>query len=290
MRRAIQARAEAIGIGIRGQRWVAFILAGAGAGVAGSLYAFSRGSVDPSLLGIPTSVDALTMLLLGGIQTIAGPIVGSAVLHILKDQLMPLTSLWRLVLGLSIIGMVLIFPRGLVGQRANGARSAHEPPDRRASGKVLCAVVAARDVSFSLERGEMLALIGPNGAGKSTVFNMIGGQLRPDRGAVLLDGQTITLASPQDRFRRGIGRTFQVAQAFQSMTVCENVQMTLMSLQGETYALLGQARQRHRHAALGLLDRVGMEEGPTDPARNSPTVMSNGSSLPSRSRASLDCS
>lgn len=108
-------RAEAIGIAIRRQRWLAFVIAGASAGIAGSLYAFSRGSVDPSLLGIPTSVDALTMLLLGGIQTIAGPLVGSAVLHVLRDQLMPLTSLWRLGLGLAIIGMVLVFPRGLVG-------------------------------------------------------------------------------------------------------------------------------------------------------------------------------
>ncbi|MGO4570443.1 ABC transporter permease [Microvirga sp. 2TAF3] len=110
-----EARAEAIGLHIRRHRWLAFILAGAGAGLAGGLYAFSRGSVDPSLLGIPTSVDALTMLLLGGIETIAGPLVGAAVLHALRDQIMPLTPLWRLCLGMSIIAMVLIFPRGLVG-------------------------------------------------------------------------------------------------------------------------------------------------------------------------------
>jgi len=108
-------RAEAIGLAIRRHRWLAFTMAGAAAGLAGGIYAFSRGSVDPSLLGIPTSVDALTMLLLGGIQTIAGPLVGAGVLHFLRDQIMPLTSLWRLLLGLSIIAMVLIFPRGLVG-------------------------------------------------------------------------------------------------------------------------------------------------------------------------------
>ena len=73
-------------------------------------------------------------------------------------------------------------------------------------GKSFGAVVAARGVGFSLERGEMLALIGPNGAGKSTVFNMIGGQLRPDRGQVLLDDRDITSASPQRRFRQGVGR------------------------------------------------------------------------------------
>ena len=94
---------------------MAFILAGASAGLAGGLYAFSRGSVDPSLLGISTSVDALTMLLLGGIETLAGPPAGAVVLHALRDQIMPLTSFWRLLLGLSIITMVLVFPRGLVG-------------------------------------------------------------------------------------------------------------------------------------------------------------------------------
>ena len=108
-------RAEAIGLAIRRQRWLAFTLAGAAAGLAGGLYAFSRGSVDPTLLGIPTSIDALTMLLLGGIQTLAGPLAGAAVLHTLRDLVMPLTSLWRLMLGLSIIAMVLVFPRGLVG-------------------------------------------------------------------------------------------------------------------------------------------------------------------------------
>ncbi|MBZ6077799.1 ABC transporter permease [Microvirga puerhi] len=113
-----ESRAEAIGLRIRYHRWTAFIVAGASAGLAGGLYAFSRGSVDPSLLGIPTSVDALTMLLLGGIQTLAGPLLGAAVLHALRDWIMPLTHFWRLLLGLSIITMVLVFPRGLVGTLA----------------------------------------------------------------------------------------------------------------------------------------------------------------------------
>ncbi|HYY84001.1 MAG TPA: ABC transporter permease, partial [Beijerinckiaceae bacterium] len=108
-------RAEAIGIDVRRQRWLAFVLAGAAAGVAGGLYAFSKGSIDPSALGIPTSVDALTMLLLGGLDTVMGPLAGAAVLQVLKDQVMPVTQYWRLALGLSIIAMVLIFPAGLVG-------------------------------------------------------------------------------------------------------------------------------------------------------------------------------
>ncbi|HZW46350.1 MAG TPA: ABC transporter ATP-binding protein [Microvirga sp.] len=119
-------------------------------------------------------------------------------------------------------------------------------------------VAAARDVSFTLERGEMLAIIGPNGAGKSTVFNMVGGQLRPDRGAVLLDGQNISTASPQRRFRLGVGRTFQVAQTFLSMSVAENVQMALVSCHRESEALWSPARARYRDEAIALLEQVGM--------------------------------
>ena len=108
-------RADAIGIDVRRHRWLAFTLAGAAAGLAGGLYAFSKGSIDPSVLGIPTSVDALTMLLLGGLQSVMGPLVGAAVLHTLKDQIMPALELWRLFLGLSIIALVLLFPNGLLG-------------------------------------------------------------------------------------------------------------------------------------------------------------------------------
>ncbi|WP_201859191.1 ABC transporter ATP-binding protein [Microvirga soli] len=126
-------------------------------------------------------------------------------------------------------------------------------------------VVAARDVTFTVARGEMLAIIGPNGAGKSTVFNMVGGQLRPDRGQVLLDGQDITHASPQKRFRRGVGRTFQVAQTFLSMSAAENVQMALISCNRQSNGLWRPASERHRDKAVELLSRVGMAEAADTP-------------------------
>ena len=119
-----EVRADAIGIAVRLHRWLAFTLAGAAAGLAGGLYVFSRGSVDPTVLAIPTSVDALTMLLLGGVQTLSGPLVGAGVLHVLRDQVMPLTHLWRMVLGFSIIALVLVFPRGLVGTFQRSAERA----------------------------------------------------------------------------------------------------------------------------------------------------------------------
>ena len=88
-------------------------------------------------------------------------------------------------------------------------------------------VQAVREVSFTLERGQLLALIGPNGAGKSTCFNMLNGQLDPDSGTVSLAGEDITGHPPREIWKRGVGRTFQVAATYGSMTVCENVQMVL---------------------------------------------------------------
>jgi branched-chain amino acid transport system permease protein len=108
-------RADAIGIDVRRHRWLAFTVAGAAAGLAGGLFAFSKGSIDPTLIALPMSVDFLVMTLLGGVQTISGPLVGAAAFQAMRDTLMPLTDFWRMLLGLSIIAIVLVFPRGIVG-------------------------------------------------------------------------------------------------------------------------------------------------------------------------------
>ena len=108
-------RADAIGIDVRAHRWLAFTIAGAAAGLAGGLFAFAKGSIDPTLISISTSVDFLVMTLLGGVQTVVGPLIGAAAFHSIRDLLMPLTDHWRLLLGLAIIAIVLAVPRGIVG-------------------------------------------------------------------------------------------------------------------------------------------------------------------------------
>jgi branched-chain amino acid transport system ATP-binding protein len=126
-------------------------------------------------------------------------------------------------------------------------------------------VVAAHQVTFTVDAGRLIAVIGPNGAGKSTVFNMIGGQLAPDAGRVLLGGQVITGLLPRHIWRLGLGRTFQVAQTFLSLTVAENVQLALLSLHGRTLAWWPDTRDLYRDEALGLLERVGMAENADRP-------------------------
>jgi branched-chain amino acid transport system ATP-binding protein len=126
-------------------------------------------------------------------------------------------------------------------------------------------VVAAREVTFTVEAGRLIAIIGPNGAGKSTIFNMVGGQLAPDSGRVMLAGEDITGFAPRRIWRLGLGRTFQVAQTFLSLTVAENVQMARLSVHGRTHAWWPDMRDLYRDEALGLLERVGMAENADRP-------------------------
>lgn len=108
-------RAEAVGIDVRRQQWLGFGLSGTAAGLAGGLYAFAKGSVFPTLLAVPQSVDALVMVLMGGIQTVAGPVVGAAVFRMLQTEVMRATEYWRGILGLIIVALVLLFPQGIAG-------------------------------------------------------------------------------------------------------------------------------------------------------------------------------
>jgi branched-chain amino acid transport system ATP-binding protein len=126
--------------------------------------------------------------------------------------------------------------------------------------KAFGGVRAVDGVSFTIRGGELLALIGPNGAGKSTCFNMIGGQLRPDAGDILFEGRSIAGLPPRRIWRFGVGRTFQVAATFASMTVIENIQLALASHHGRLYHMTSALRRHHRMEALDLLAQVGMAE------------------------------
>jgi len=120
-------------------------------------------------------------------------------------------------------------------------------------------VHAVTGVSFSVAAGERVALIGPNGAGKTTCFNMIGGQIRPDAGRVGLNGEDVTGLPSRKLFRKGVGRTFQIAATFGSMTVLENVQLALLSHQRKALRLLGEATSAAKDEAHQLLAAVGLE-------------------------------
>jgi len=131
--------------------------------------------------------------------------------------------------------------------------------------KAFGGVQAVDGVGFALAAGELLALIGPNGAGKSTCFNMINGQLAPDAGSVRFLGREISGWRARDIWRLGVGRTFQVAATWASMTVVENVQMALLSYHRHLYRFWARAAKLHRDEALELLGAVGLRARADEP-------------------------
>jgi branched-chain amino acid transport system permease protein len=108
-------RADAIGIDVKRIQWAAFVIAAAFAGLAGALYAFSKGSISPDTVAVGRSVDGLVMVLLGGLQTLAGPIVGAVTFTWLQDAVARNTDYWRALLGGIILLLVLVFPQGIAG-------------------------------------------------------------------------------------------------------------------------------------------------------------------------------
>jgi branched-chain amino acid transport system permease protein len=108
-------RADAIGIDVKRVQWAGFVLAAGMAGVSGALFAFSKGSISPDVMGIAKSVDGLVMVLLGGVQTVAGPLVGAISFTWLSDTVARSTDYWRAMLGAIMLLLVLAFPQGIAG-------------------------------------------------------------------------------------------------------------------------------------------------------------------------------
>jgi branched-chain amino acid transport system permease protein len=108
-------RAEAIGINVKRVHWIGFAIAGLFCGIAGGLFAYAKGTISPELAWVSRSIDGMVMVLLGGIQTLTGPIVGAAVFTVLQDNVMRQTTFWRGLLGAVILLLVLVFPGGIVG-------------------------------------------------------------------------------------------------------------------------------------------------------------------------------
>jgi len=98
-------------------------------------------------------------------------------------------------------------------------------------------LVAVDAVTLRLHRGERRAIIGPNGAGKTTFFNLIGGQIRPTSGEIRLFGEPVTTKSPRNRAELGLVRTFQATALFSSMTVAENIILSLQALDPRKYVV-----------------------------------------------------
>ena len=120
--------------------------------------------------------------------------------------------------------------------------------------------LAVNDASVRVAKGQIAAIIGPNGAGKTTLFNLITGHLRPDSGAVVLEGRDITGLAPHDVCRLGMGRSFQRTNIFPKLTVFQNVQAAFLSHRGRGRDLWSRVDELYREETEGLLASLGLGE------------------------------
>lgn len=277
-------RAQALGIVVKRVQWQAFVVSGFFSGIAGILYVYSKGSISPDELSVARSVDALVMVLLGGIQSISGPLVGAVTYVVLHDMVTLFSDYWKALLGVTILVLVLLLPGGLVSIKKLFAfhtkKSEQSAPltssaDEGATVDDLSTVAAkaavkstdvilqvkdiskrygafwaVNDTSFDIKRGEMLALIGPNGAGKSTIFNMVGGQFKPTGGEIFFKGESLQGLNAAGIWSKGIGRTFQISTVFNSMTVLENMQVALHQARSKKFELLNDPTDMLRQVGL----------------------------------------
>jgi ABC-type branched-subunit amino acid transport system ATPase component/branched-subunit amino acid ABC-type transport system permease component len=244
--------AESLGLSPYHLRIVAFTVSAAFTGTAGALFAFLNGYISPDSFTLQQSILFLLALLFGGVNTIAGPVVGGLVLTLLPELLTRLADYRLILYGLLLLLSIYWLPRGVVGAVLSRSRTpAPSNPlpqsgrgqgegERRMEAKPPETLLALENVSVrfggvtALERVTLAvrfpgitAIIGPNGAGKTTLLNVLSGYYRPDAGGVTLGGLGIAGLPPHAIARLGVARTFQTAQLFGELSVADNVAVGL---------------------------------------------------------------
>jgi branched-chain amino acid transport system permease protein len=282
-----------MGISTFRYKLVVFVIAAVLAAISGWLFAHFQRTVNPTPFSVGKGIEYLFVAVLGGIGSVWGAFVGSAVVRLIEDQLQVLLpkligtsgSFETIVFGIVLVAVLKYAPDGLwsffsrwapAPQRLKDWANAAALParDKPAPGELLLDVdkvrkqfgglVAVNDVSFQIRAGDIVGLIGPNGAGKSTTFNLITGVLALTAGSVRFRGQAITGLPSRDIARRGMSRTFQHVKLVPEMTVLENVALGgyMRSQSGTLKAMLRLDREEERRLfaeAERQLARIGME-------------------------------
>ncbi|MFD0690885.1 branched-chain amino acid ABC transporter ATP-binding protein/permease [Actinomadura fibrosa] len=296
--------AGAVGAEIPLLRMTAFMLSSVFGGLAGVLYAGLIRYIAPDTFNIANMFLLLAMVVIGGRQSLVGCVVGAVGLTLIREQLVDYPTYAQLGFGIVVVLMVVFAPTGLAGvptrlkalldrrlgrtaERSvlrefrpyeaagdqgvgdQGRETGDSRPMLEISGvaKQFRGLKALRDVSLTVERGEIRGIVGPNGSGKTTLFNIVSGFYRPSGGRVLIDGHVVSGSRPYRLSRHGLARTFQNLRLFGELSVRDNLLVALD--RSRTYAIwkyalwpVGvwrQERRLHRQAD-DLLDRFGLTE------------------------------
>ena len=288
-------RMTALGYNVWLIRFLAILFSGFWSGIAGLLFIYYNQFIGPQVVALTTSAEALLMVISGGSGTLLGPIVGAAIVVIMKNVVSAYIERWNLVLGVIFILIISFMPEGLVpgsvrlwragwrrvrGQTPRSHRHVSHAkleargltPSQPGARAMTALAVSALDKSFGglrvtakvdlvVEPGERRLIIGPNGAGKTTLFNLITGEIAPDSGSIALFGRDITRMASRRRAHLGMARTYQIITLFPHDTILRNVTLALLGLSPLRWnAFLDLDSQRHlSEQAREALGKVGLE-------------------------------
>ena len=249
-----ETRMLALGFPVLRYRLTAFVIAGAICGLAGALMANQAAFVSPAMMNWVQSGDLIVMVVIGGIQSLLGPVYG-AVAFIVVEHLLSswLKDTWQLVFGPLIVLLAIFARNGLDDLFALLSKPGATPMSEAGMTEPLLAterlvkrfggLVATDELSLDVRAGEIHALIGPNGAGKSTAIAQLAGQLTPTAGRILFEGRDITRLNMPMRARLGIARSFQITSVLKNFTTLDNVALAVQAHQGHSFRFWRNARR-----------------------------------------------
>ncbi|ANN71200.1 ABC transporter permease subunit [Bordetella bronchialis] len=242
-----ETRCEYLGLRVPRVRILLLVAMAAVAGLAGYGYGAFSGVVAPELTGFVLGTELIIWVALGGRGTLWGPLIGAVLINVTSAYLsgsMPFA--WQLILGVAFVAVILLLPRGLVplllrpfglGRLAAGApvlavrdvaaSAATDAPalEMRDVSRSFGSLQVLRGITLTARAGELVGLIGPNGAGKTTLMRALSDGAERSGGAIVLCGHDIGRQPPQDCVRDGLGRKFQNANIFETLTVADSLRI-----------------------------------------------------------------
>ena len=257
---------------MRAHRFIAWVIGAILSGAAGVLFAHFIGAFSPKDFYFNMTFMLLAMLILGGISTVSGAVVGSAIIMVIVELLRKLEGgidlgflslptvfgLTDIGIGLAILLVMYRLQDGILGVReideqmpflkrlsAGVAKPVRERPSQTQIaeggtlrvenvGRRFAGLVALENADFEIRPGLVTGLIGPNGAGKSTLINSVSGVVPPSSGRVMIDGTDVASLPVHKVPVNGLGRTFQNIRLFKNLTVLENVTVAASAVAGNS--------------------------------------------------------